>query len=382
MQQLQQRPERYALLLPLTGQFGRLGQSVKDGFVAAHFSSGADRKKISMTIYDTNGHEKDVLPLYQRAVDEGAQIVVGPLRQELVAQLAKSPHLKVPLLALNAVDLKAPDRLFYFSLSPEDEAWQVAERAIFENKFRTAVFTPDNAWGAKVARAFRERYTALGGTIVDARSFSLAQNDYSVPIRKLFNMDESRFRFNGIKTMLGIKIQFEPRRRQDIDFVFVAAFPAQARLIAPQLRFHQLGDLPVYATSHIYTGIEDPTRDADMNGITFCDMPWNLLDKNLSPVATAIKSEWPERMGGFARLYALGVDAYNIIPYLNWLKSQPAERLSGQTGSLSVDAAHRVRRNLHWGRFVNGKVIILQEQLVPTKQAHNTPPAVLNTAQP
>ena len=58
--------------------------------------------------------------------------------------------------------------------------------------------------------------------------------------------------------------------------MFLAATPQQARQIKPTLAFQYAGDLPVYATSHLYTGTNNPTQDQDLNGIRFCETPWLL----------------------------------------------------------------------------------------------------------
>ena len=70
------------------------------------------------------------------------------------------------------------------------------------------------------------------------------------------------------------ELEFEPRRRQDIDIVFMAAFPAGARQLMPQLAFHHGADLPVHATSHVWSGVPDPANDRDLDGVVFGDMPW------------------------------------------------------------------------------------------------------------
>jgi hypothetical protein len=61
------------------------------------------------------------------------------------------------------------------------------------------------------------------------------------------------------------------------------------------------------------------------------------------------------------RLYALGIDAYNIIAVLNTLKTYPYERYDGETGSLSLDPKHRVKRQLTWVKFRSGRPVALDE---------------------
>ena len=155
--------------------------------------------------------------------------------------------------------------------------------------------------------------------------------------------------------MLHENLKFEPRRRQDVDFIFLAAFPRQARLIRPQLKFHYAGNIPVYATSHIYSGKRNRHADRDMDDIIFEDIPWVLYTpNNTPPLQKNIDQLWPEESDQYTRLFAMGIDAYNLIPHLNHLKSYSYERYNGETGILSLDEYHRIFRQLSWARFRNG----------------------------
>ncbi|VAW72372.1 Penicillin-binding protein activator LpoA [hydrothermal vent metagenome] len=367
---IQNRPERLALLLPLKGRIGRSAAAIRDGLLTAHFASSKGRNKITVRIYDTSTHGKNIRGLYSLAVKEGAQFVIGPLRKSNVKQLATIDALPVPVLALNNLEIKpgekVPSNFFLFGLSPEDEARQIAERAIFENKTRAIAFVPDSRWGGRVLAAFTKRYKELGGDLLEKTKYLPSVSDYSRPLKKLLNLDEAEARHKSLHKLLRVKtLAFEARRRQDADFIFIAAFPRQARLIGPQLRYHNAADIPLYATSHAYQGVVDTARDADMNNLIFCDTPWTLNAADGSnPFQATINKYWPNKIIDFARLYALGVDAYNVTPYLKWLRAKPYERYSGQTGRLSVDNNNRIRRALTWAKIIKGKAVIIQERLV------------------
>ena len=88
-QAIASRPTKLALLLPLTGRVRVQAQAIRDGFIAAHFASSNDRKNIHVKIYDTSS--TDMNSLYQRAVSEGAEMIIGPLRKEKVRELIKIP---------------------------------------------------------------------------------------------------------------------------------------------------------------------------------------------------------------------------------------------------------------------------------------------------
>jgi len=177
----------------------------------------------------------------------------------------------------------------------------------------------------------------------------------------MLSIDQSEARMRALKAQLGRDLKFEPRRRQDVEFVFMLAFPVEARQIRPQLNFHRAAELPVYATSHVYSGKLDANLDRDMDGILFSDMPWVLGRASAQQeLRTEIVRLWPEFAEQFLRLYALGVDAYNLIPRLSQLHAYRYERINGETGSLGMDEAGRIQRQLLWARFTNGKPRVVE----------------------
>ena len=257
----------------------------------------------------------------------------------------------------------------YFGLAPEDEARQIAERAIFENKTRALVFVPNNTWGGRIMRAFSDRFKELGGEVREVGKYNPRSPDHRKSLMALLNLDESYARYKSVAIQIQYKVKFEPRRRHDIDFIFVGAFAAQARLIVPQLKFYRASEVPIYSTSHVYTGVQDQRRDADMNGIIFCDTPWTLsLYSNPNPIQLSIKQNYEHRLRGLSSLYAMGVDAYNLVPYLKWLKQQDNQSYEGQTGLLSIDENNRIRRVLKWAQFKKGIATVIQQQVIPEKR--------------
>jgi hypothetical protein len=148
--------------------------------------------------------------------------------------------------------------------------------------------------------------------------------------------------------------QAQPTRRQDIDFIFLAATPQLAQQIKPTLVYQYAGDIPVYATSQLFTNSGDQAQYKDLEGIQFCETPW-LLNIN-DPLHQQVTTQWPQASGSLGRLYAMGIDAYRLAPRLTQLKALPDTRLDGQSGSLSLGQSQRIERQLPWAKFVNGQV--------------------------
>ena len=354
------RPSQIAVLLPLSGPLQAPAEIIRDGLLAAYYA--ATDGDITLRFYDTAGDPLRVRGLYQQAVDEGAEFVIGPLDKDVIAALSRGGDLEIPVLALNRIlrESTLPEGLYQFALAPEDEAEQAAERAFLEGHRRALALVPDSAWGERVSGAFLERWNELGGDMLEIRRYGTQPKALSGVVRHLLNIDASERRHQQLMRLFGRRLEFEPRRRQDAEFVFMLARPAQARLLRPLLRFHRAGDLPVYATSHPYTGIPDPRRDRDMDGLMFCGMPW-LLDRTQARPALVqdLTALWPERMRRWPRLFALGIDAYEIIPVLSALASGELAWFEGVTGRLTLDNRGRLHRKLLWARFQGGEPKLL-----------------------
>jgi outer membrane PBP1 activator LpoA protein len=95
--------------------------------------------------------------------------------------------------------------------------------------------------------------------------------------------------------------------------------------------------------------------DFDMDGVAFGDMPWVLPTRRNDPLKKEIFALWPQSSDKYARLFALGIDAFNLIPDLNRLISNRTNYHDGTTGHLYLDDSNRVFRRLVWAEFKQGK---------------------------
>jgi len=344
-----------ALLLPLSGRAATEAAAIRDGFTLAQAQAGTN--STPATIYDT-GSGQSIQAVYEQAVAEGADLIVGPLFKENITALVKSEQLHIPVLALNYIDepVGIGQPLYQFGLNPEDEAAQAAERAFFDGHQRVVALVPEGDWGERVLSAFQRRWSELGGTLVAVQRYPAQTADFSRYIKNALNITQSDDRYRAMVQFLGQGVEFEARRRQDVDAVFMVAFPREARLIRPQLTFYHAGDLAVYATSHVYNGVPNSAHDQDVNGVRFCDMPWTLVDAaDWASLHDAIGQQWGARAAHYERLFALGIDAYRVIPWLDSLSRPGAPEFRGATGMLSMDDQRRLHRRLECAEFQDGE---------------------------
>ncbi|MEK7840936.1 MAG: penicillin-binding protein activator [Pseudomonadota bacterium] len=347
---------RIALLLPLTSDVGSAAQAVRDGFLAAHNNS-TDPDKPKIQIYDLGADPAKTPDIYQQAVKDGAQIVVGPLGRQSTDELVRKGNFPVPTVLLSHIDnTESPGSfVFQFGLPPEQEARQAAERAYLDGHRQAAVLYPKSPWGERMRLAFVEHWQKLGGTIRLAQTYDPADTDFSEPVKQLLNIVQGEERLELIKQAVGQRVHFEPRPRQDIDAVFLATDAARGRLIKPQLSFFRARRIPVYATSHIFSGRENALHDIDLDGVLFVDMPWMLIGEgNLKTLRASLQSNWPHAQTDLDRLFALGVDSYAILPHLARLSSDPSARFLGVTSGLSLDPQGRLKRQMLWAQFKRG----------------------------
>ena len=363
MQVAGQPPAHMALLLPLQGSFSDAANAIRDGLFAAYYDSPDATMHPQLRLYDSGDSAETALAAYQQAVAEGAQFVIGPLRKEAVQAIAMQETLPVPVLALNHVqgESQASGKLYQFGLSPEDEAREVARMAWRDGHQRSIAMIPANDWGERVYGAFAIEWQILGGEILEVQRYDTTKTDHGDSISSSLNLNNSKARHKQISRLLGKKLEFEPRRRQDVDFVFLLASPRQARLIRPQLSFYRASTVPVYSTSQVFTGNPDKERDIDLNGIIFCDMPWTLEhNSNWEHLQQAINEYWPDNASRYKRLYALGIDAYRIIPYLSPLGSNMFGAYPGVSGNLSLDSQGKISRALRCAKFHRGLPVLLE----------------------
>ncbi len=337
--------KQVALLLPRSGAYSAPANAIRDGFMATVFAAqAAGASTPDVRLYDAASG--DVLDLYRRAVADGAQLVIGPLDQTALTRLATEPSLPVAVLGLNELDGAPASTTVLFrtlSLSAAEEAAAVARRAWQEGRRSALALVPDAPWGRRALDTFRDTFTQLGGEVRTSAVYDRALKDF-VPVLRPLLAVAAPAATQGTDTE-------PPRRRTDIDMVFLIAYPEQGRQIKPTLDFLYADDLPVYATSAIYAGIVDPTRDGDLGDIRFSTMTWALADATAPAAETGLPA-------AYRPFFALGADAYLIHPFLAAAQPHADVRIAGHTGTLVLDGGQRIRRIQPWARFHNGRAYL------------------------
>ena len=322
-------PAQIALLLPSDGNYAPASISIREGFFAAYFEAGRNHApRPDVRVYNSHGTADGAVAAYRQAVSDGAQLVVGPLTRGEVAAVFSQPQLPVPLLALNHPDgkqLPAGD-ISEFGLLPETEGAQAADHMVERGLRHADVLISSDDFAQRAASAFKAELLARGGQVDGMVTLSV------------FNQSVSGLDLANAPSDAG---------------VFISMRPTEARQLVPQLRIANI-HLPVFATSHVYGGSDDAAANQDLDGVEFCDAPWLFNAQSGLPNHDDIAALLPAARGSAGRLFAFGMDAWNLVPYLDWLHAHPGSYLPGATGQLTADAFGRVRRVLIWARFQDG----------------------------
>jgi outer membrane PBP1 activator LpoA protein len=312
------------VILPLqTIAYRRLAEQVRLGILTA--SNLAYKAPLPIVFYSTTTESDRIREAYDRAVWDGARAVIGPLTRKGVSGLANSGMMSVPTVVLNApyADVILPQQAYVFGLQIEPEARQTAKLAFTQGGRKALIISGKTALSQRVAQAFVSEWLALKGDVADKFVYSTDPAEL-VSLRELLTETVA-------------------------DVVFVSVDAPRARFIRPYLG----NELPIYATSLVYSSNADRTELYDLNGVRFLDMPW-LLEEDHPAVMAYLRPSIDSDALDEERFYALGIDAFRIVQALLDSPSYVPE-LDGVTGTIRLDERQYFTRELTPAHFSYGR---------------------------
>lgn len=341
------RPEKIAIILPFDGKYKVYANTIRDGLMQAYYNSDYQPQ---LSFYSLD-QQQTFLDIYQAAIDEGAELIIGPLFKQQLQELYSFNILPVPTIALNRLEkdklAQQPENLWQYSLSSEDEINSLIQLLSLQNKTKALILHQDAQWARDSSAYFQQQWAKQGYTTLKDTSFDSSTNQ-SQAVQKLLNIDKSRQRIRQLSNTIATNLEAEPRRRMDADFVFVLAKPQLATSLRPMLDYHYASDLPIYSTSKLYRGYSQGKVDNDFNGITFSDLPWVITP----PV------DLPEKYtkSSLLRMYAFGYDAFQLAERLKLMQDLEHSQLNGATGIIKLEQQDFSRQTA-LARFSRGKAI-------------------------
>jgi ABC-type branched-subunit amino acid transport system substrate-binding protein len=176
---------KVGLILPLSaaGNAGVAAQSMKNAaeMALAEFQN----PNIQLLIKDDGGSPQGAQQGTQQALDEGAEIILGPLFASSVpatAQLTRARGISV--IAFSTDSSVAGRGVYLLSFLPESDVNRIIEYAASTGKRSFAAMVPDNAYGNVVEAAFKQAVARRGGRVV---AFEKYGADRSTAARNVAN---------------------------------------------------------------------------------------------------------------------------------------------------------------------------------------------------
>ncbi len=177
---------RVGLVLPLSaqGNAGVAAQSMKNAaeMALAEFKS----PNVQLLVKDDGGTPQGAQAAAQQAINEGAEIIVGPLFAQSVSavgQVARGRN--IPVIAFSTDASVAARGVYLLSFLPETDVRRIVDFAVSRGKRSFAALLPDNAYGTVVEAAFQQEVSRRGGRVVALEKYPLDANRMAEAARRV-----------------------------------------------------------------------------------------------------------------------------------------------------------------------------------------------------
>src|SRR6204780_575597 len=155
---------KVGLILPLSagGNAGIAGQSMRNAAEMAIAEFNAPN--IQLLVMDDGGTAEAARLAAQQSLDEGAEIILGPLFAQsvsFVGQVARQRN--VPVIAFSTDANVASSGVYLLSFLPESDVERIVQYATSAGKHSYAALIPDNPYGTVVEAAFKQAVARRSG---------------------------------------------------------------------------------------------------------------------------------------------------------------------------------------------------------------------------
>lgn len=176
-------PVRVALLLPFTNpstDTRALADAMEKAAELAMFESG--NSDIIIMPRDEGGSPELAARVASAAIDEGAEIIIGPLFAQSVQAVAPIARAKgVPVIAFSSDRSVGGDGVYLLSFQPEDETHRIVAYAARHGHSNFAALVPSSAYGIKVEKAFRDTVADMRGKVLTVEHFGATPDSIAAP---------------------------------------------------------------------------------------------------------------------------------------------------------------------------------------------------------
>jgi branched-chain amino acid transport system substrate-binding protein len=175
---------KVGLILPLSagGNAGLAGQAMRNAaeMALAEFN----QPNIQLLVQDDAGNADTARAAAQQSLDQGAQIILGPLfahSVNVVGQVTRPRN--IPMIAFSTDANVASSGVYLLSFLPESDVERIVQYASSTGKRSFAALVPDNPYGTVVEAAFRQDVARHGGQIVALEHYPHDNAGMAAPVR-------------------------------------------------------------------------------------------------------------------------------------------------------------------------------------------------------
>lgn len=316
-------PDTIAVFLPLSGRFSAIGEQIRLGMLQTLFET---EKPITLLFYDSAADAETLQIRYQQALQAGAKAIIGPVRTEAIKVISQISQL--PTLLLNLSEQHTA-----FPYPTPSEAAQIHAQLFKQGLHHIGILHRETPRAAKLAATLQALWqtNTQPDTLpyrVSARPISNQHRNIRRQFDQLMQISQSKARAHYLRRVLGHKLTFDPRPRQDLQALILIAGHEEAAIINPLLDFYSL-NLPLYGSSLLMPNrLTQNDQNRDLAGIRFPAFPVLLSATRQTP------------------LQAWGSDALQLM----LTPPSPKSCLNGLTGHLYQDDNLWDRR-LRWLKY-------------------------------
>ncbi len=235
------------VLLPLHGNYTQFGEQALNGVLLAAEVFGSGEGPVEVFARNVGTDPASVEAAVSELASNGRVVgLIGPLLSATATEAAKYAQLKkIPVITLSQKDgvTEAGDYVFRNFLTPSMQASALAEYACGPSgKKRFAVLSPQNNYGAELAKLFTKEAEARGCTVARSASYPQGQADFSSEIKRIFGV-QAKERKEGRRVIK----EYTPTVK--IDAVFIPDSYEAVALIAPYFEYYNITDVQLLGPS-------------------------------------------------------------------------------------------------------------------------------------
>lgn len=303
---------RIALLVPLSGNNGDVGQSIANATTMALLDTSADNLRI--TTYDTSRGAREAA---RKAVADGNKLILGPLLAENVpAVLSEASSADIPLISFSNDTSVATSNAFVMGHIPDQSVERSVAFARSKGATRFGALLPNGDYGDRAGSALQNALRDYGGLLVGTERYDRGNTAIGAAAKRLSD-------------------------KGDFDSVLIADGARLSVQAALALRASEGQDLRLIGTE-LWSGVSALNLSDSMEGATFSAVS----DARFKRFSDSYQSRFGSNP---YRISTLGYDAVLLTLRIarDWRigRDFPTGQLRDSGGFLGLDGPFRFGRD-------------------------------------